>query len=81
MKDLNAPFGSLGELVGIVLNSLYVSLLPTAIAAALGTPIAMYLYRRGGKAAEAVMNGLVAMPTALLGLLYLLLARTEPLLF
>lgn len=74
---------SLSELAGIVLNSLYVSLLPTAIAAALGTPIAMYLYRRGGKAAEAVeavMNGLVAMPTVLLGLLlYLLLARTGPL--
>jgi len=83
MKDLNALFGSLGELVGIALNSLYVSLLPTAIAAALGTPIAMYLYGRGGKAAEAVeavMNGLVAMPTVLLGLLlYLLLARTGPL--
>lgn len=80
MKDLNALFGSLGELVGIALNSLYVFLLPTAIAAALGTPVAIYLYRRDGKTAEAVeaiINGLVVMPTTLPSLLlYFPLART-----
>jgi len=84
-KDLNALFESLGELVGIALNSLYVFLLPTAIAAALGTPVAIYLYRRDGKTAEAVeaiINGLVAMPTTLPSLLlYLPLARTGPLPF
>lgn len=72
-----------GEFFGILLNSLYVSLAPTAAAAAVGTPLALWLYLRGGLAAravEAALNGLTAMPTVLLGLLlYLLLARTGPL--
>ncbi len=71
------------ELLGIIINSLYVSSLPTLIAVSLGTPLALYLYRRGGRlaaAAEAIASGLIAMPTVLLGLLlYLLLARTGPL--
>lgn len=71
------------ELLGVVLNSLYVSFLPTLVAVALGTPLALWLYLRGGRAAvvlEALFNGLVAMPTVLLGLLlYLLLSRSGPL--
>jgi len=71
------------ELVGIVLNTLYVSTIPTLFSAAVGTPLAVYLHVRGGRAAaaaEAVFNGLVGMPTVLLGLLlYLLLSRSGPL--
>ncbi|MEZ0318987.1 MAG: ABC transporter permease [Pyrobaculum sp.] len=71
------------EFAGIVLNSLYVSLLPTLAAVAAGTPVALLLYLRGGRlagAVEAFFNGLVAMPTVLLGLvLYLLLSRSGPL--
>lgn len=71
------------ELLGIVLNTLYVSTIPTFFSTALGTPIAVFLKLKGGTGAEvvkAVFNGLIGMPTVLLGLLlYLLLARSGPL--
>ncbi|ABP50235.1 MULTISPECIES: ABC transporter permease [Pyrobaculum] len=71
------------ELLGVILNTFYVSAVPTLLAVAVGTPAAYALYARGGRlagAVEALFNGLVGMPTVLLGLLlYLLLARTGPL--
>lgn len=71
------------ELLGIILNTFYVSAIPTLLAVAVGTPAAYALYVRGGRlagAVEALFNGLVGVPTVLLGLLlYLLLARTGPL--
>lgn len=71
------------ELIGIVLNTLYVSTIPVFLAVALGTPIALFLHLRGGRAAlvfKILFNGLVGMPTVLLGLLlYLLLSRSGPL--
>ncbi|ACB39900.1 ABC transporter permease [Pyrobaculum neutrophilum] len=71
------------ELAGIVLNSVYVSAVPALVSAAVGTPAALWLHTRGGRLAEALkalFNGLVGIPTVLLGLLlYLLLARSGPL--
>ncbi|ABL87231.1 binding-protein-dependent transport systems inner membrane component [Pyrobaculum islandicum DSM 4184] len=71
------------ELVGIVLNSVYVSAVPALISAVVGTPAALWLHMRGGRLAaalKALFNGLVGVPTVLLGLLlYLLLARSGPL--
>lgn len=71
------------ELVGIVLNSVYVSAVPALVSAVVGTPAALWLHMRGGRLAavlKALFNGLVGIPTVLLGLLlYLLLARSGPL--
>ncbi|RFA98049.1 ABC transporter permease [Pyrobaculum aerophilum] len=70
------------ELIGIVLNTLYVSTIPVFISALVGTPIALFLHLRGGRTAlvfKMAFNGLIGMPTVLLGLLlYLLLSRSGP---
>jgi len=73
----------LEELTLIILNTLYVSLIPTILASAVGVPLGAYLVlrrRRISRVVEGVFNGMVGMPTVLLGLLlYVVLAKSGPL--
>jgi len=71
---------SLGELIGAALSSLYIFLLPTAIATAPGAPVALSQRQKGGRDCGSRYKRPSGLPAVLLGfLLYLLLARTRPL--
>jgi tungstate transport system permease protein len=71
------------ELLTMVMNSLYVSTVPTIFSIVFGTPLAVYLHMKGGwisTVIKSVFNGFIGLPTVLLGLLmYILLARSGPL--